>query len=166
MTKNLIQFVVEFATSFASPCLSIVVLYSSVFFKFFILFLHWSNSLMWPCSFTFFAMSSTQLYFSLPHPCSSSCTSLSPQMAIRALTLWSELPRVALEAIVVYFDLISTHSPSESAVHPACALHLIRIHSSFNPHPEVGYVILFPTTLVRLHVSGFQPRLKASCKRG
>ena len=128
MTKNLIQFFVEFATSSASPCLSIVVLYSSVLFKFFILFLHWSKSLLWPCSFSFFAMSSILF---LTAPSNSSCTSLSPD-GYQALTSFSDhkLPQVALEASVVYFDLTSTHLQSKSAVH----MHTLRPDSiQFQP---------------------------------
>ena len=146
--KNLIQLykIYKFSCVFLSPhwCPLHFCILSLIFF---ILFLHWSKTLVYPCSCSFLAISSnTTLFLTAPSIQLILYISLSTQMAIRALTSLSDhkLSRVALEAIVVYFDLkVNPLTIRVSSLH-ACASRLIQIQSSSNPHPEVGYVIQIP----------------------
>ena len=93
-----------------------------------------------------------QLCFLLHHPAHLVHHS-PPQMAINALTSLSDhkLARVALKAIVVYFDLkVNSLTIRVSCLH-ARVSRLIWIQSVFNPHPEVGYVIRIPILVKRVY---------------
>ena len=95
-----------------SPLLSFAALYSLFFIFNFISAL--LQNLCCPLvPLTFLQFLPILPYFSLHHPAYP--VHDSPQMAISALTSLSDrkLPRVVLEAIVVYFDLTSTHYPSQ-----------------------------------------------------
>ena len=86
--------------------------YPLLFYILSIFVLHCSQSLLQPCSCSFSEMSwKTTLLRTAPS--SSSCTFVSPQMAIRALTSSSDhgVPRLLTDALVVAEVILTLSSP-------------------------------------------------------
>ena len=156
MPKNLIQFFVEFATS-TSPNLHLSFTALSFFFFFII------SALLQISVVPFFLQRfcnffNTTLF--LTAPSSSSCASLSPH----------KLPRVVLEAVVVYFDHLNPLTIWVSFLHTLrLAPHLdsVRVQPTFwgglsNQDSNTSCVF----TWIWISLSRISTEFKAMCKQG